>query len=49
MSEQAGVDVGTAAATADYLQGVLPGVRDERTILAPVTGEVPATRSGPGV
>jgi hypothetical protein len=44
MSEQAGVDVGTAAATADYLEGVLYGARDERTILAPVTGDVPATR-----
>jgi len=46
MSEQAGTDVGTAAATADYLAGVLAAARDERTVLAPpVTGEVPATPS----
>ena len=44
MSEQAGADVGTEAATADYLAGVLPAASDERTVLAPpVTGEVPAT------
>jgi hypothetical protein len=35
MSERAGTDVGTAAATADYLHGVLPGARDERTVLTP--------------
>ncbi|HET6776088.1 MAG TPA: DUF4032 domain-containing protein [Acidimicrobiales bacterium] len=35
MSERAGTDVGTAAATADYLRGVLPGARDERTVLTP--------------
>jgi Domain of unknown function (DUF4032) len=45
MSERAGTDVGTDAATADYLEGVLPTARDERTVLAPpVTGEVPVTR-----
>jgi hypothetical protein len=44
MSEAAGTDVGTAAAAADYLEGVLPASRDERTVLAPpVTGELPAT------
>jgi len=35
MSEEAGTDVGTGAATADYLRGVLPGARDERTVLTP--------------
>jgi hypothetical protein len=35
MSEGAGTDVGTATATADYLRGVLPGARDERTVLTP--------------
>jgi hypothetical protein len=44
MSEAAGTDVGTEAAVADYLEGVLPAARDERTVLAaPVTGELPAT------
>jgi hypothetical protein len=44
MSESAGTDVGTEAAAADYLKGVLPAVSDERTVLAqPVTGEVPVT------
>lgn len=43
MSEQAGVDVGTEAAAADYLAGVLASARDERTLLVqPVTGETPA-------
>ena len=46
LSEAAGTDVGTAAALADYLEGVLPAVGDERTVLAPpVTGEFPATPS----
>ncbi len=48
MSEEAGTDVGTDAAIADYLEDVLPSARDERTLLAPpVTGEVPATPSSP--
>jgi hypothetical protein len=34
MSERAGTDVGTAAAVADYLEGVLPSAPDERTVLA---------------
>jgi hypothetical protein len=44
LSEAAGTDVGTPAALADYLAGVLPAASDERTVLAPpVTGEVPVT------
>jgi hypothetical protein len=44
MSEEAGTDVGTEAAIADYLEDVLPAARDERTVLAPpVTGELPVT------
>ena len=44
LSEAAGTDVGTAAAVADYLEGVLPAVSDERTVFPPpVTGEVPIT------
>jgi hypothetical protein len=44
MSERLGTDVGTEAATEDYLKGVLPATPDERTVLAPpVTGEVPVT------
>jgi len=35
MSEQAGTDVGTESATTDYLAGILPAARDERTVLAP--------------
>jgi hypothetical protein len=35
MSERVGTDVGTAAATADYLRGVLPGAHDDRTVFAP--------------
>jgi Domain of unknown function (DUF4032)/Lipopolysaccharide kinase (Kdo/WaaP) family len=43
LSEQAGTDVGTEAAVADYLASVLPGASDERTVLAsPATGESPA-------
>jgi Domain of unknown function (DUF4032)/Lipopolysaccharide kinase (Kdo/WaaP) family len=43
MSEQAGTDVGTEAAIADYLTSVLPAAGDERTVLAtPPTGENPA-------
>ncbi len=33
MSEQAGTDVGTEAAVADYLDAVLPATSDERTVL----------------
>jgi len=44
LSEAAGTDVGTPAALADYLAGVLPAASDERTVLGPpVTGELPAT------
>ncbi len=44
MSEEAGTDVGTEVAIADYLEDVLPTARDERTVLAPpVTGELPVT------
>ncbi|MDD9369388.1 MAG: DUF4032 domain-containing protein [Acidimicrobiales bacterium] len=44
LSEAAGTDVGTPAALADYLAGVLPAASDERTVLAPpVIGELPAT------
>ena len=44
LSEAAGTDVGTSAALADYLDGVLPAASDERTVFAPpVTGEVPVT------
>ncbi|HEX6166659.1 MAG TPA: DUF4032 domain-containing protein [Acidimicrobiales bacterium] len=39
MSERAGTDVGTAAAIADYLEGVLPAVPDERTVLAVADGD----------
>jgi hypothetical protein len=43
LSEQAGIDIGTEAAVADYLASVLPGASDERTVLAsPATGEGPA-------
>ena len=34
MSERAGSEVGTEAAVADYLEGVLPAAPDERTVLA---------------
>lgn len=45
LSEAAGTDVGTPAALADYLDGVLPAASDERTVFPPpVTGEVPLTR-----
>jgi hypothetical protein len=43
LSEAAGTDVGTPAALADYLEGVLPALGDERTVFPPpVTGEFPA-------
>jgi hypothetical protein len=43
LSEEAGEDVGFAAAIDDYLAEVLPAAADERTVLAqPLTGEMPA-------
>ncbi len=42
LSEQAGEDVGTEAAIADYLAQVLPSAPDERTVLVqPATAEIP--------
>ncbi len=45
MSERAGRDVGTPAATLDYLRGVLAALPDERTVLtSPPTAEIPIIR-----
>jgi hypothetical protein len=41
LAERAGHDVGLAAVVADYVETVLSGTPDERTVMEPLTAELP--------